>query len=60
MRSNAGVAKETKGRRLELRADLCLLVSHFGWLVGWLGGWLVGCLVGWVVGWPELIYVQIR
>ena len=24
MRSNAGVAKETKGRRLELRAGLCL------------------------------------
>jgi hypothetical protein len=35
MRSQAGMAKQTRGRRL-------------GWLVDWLVGWLVGWLAGWL------------
>jgi len=48
---NAGMAKQTEGRRLAFSLQSPPSVrSPVGWLVGWLVAWLVASLVGWLVG----------
>jgi hypothetical protein len=46
MSSNAGMAKQTDGRRMALSL---MSPPTALWLVGWLVGWLAGWLVGWLV-----------
>jgi hypothetical protein len=37
MRSHAGMAKQTRGRRLRFTHESALVRPLVGWLVGWLG-----------------------
>ena len=50
---NAGMAKQTEGRRLALSRKCPPSVKSLvvGWLVVLLVGWLLACLLAWLVGW---------